>query len=381
MLTRLQMPAGKAIALAAMPTALLMGMGLTPQFAQADPRPEDRFAPGPCVTRSDELVEDEDPQTVKPGATPKPLRTPAEPEPTAAATASAPEQTPAGPGDGPAAKEPGGGPAAEQIPPTAGSTDPLDPLGLGDAIGDLLGPGGQQDPAATPSASAAPKPSASASEAAGAARDEVKKAAGAVQGAAKDRTHAAQRAVPAPSAAASAPDAAEGPGEDLSGKEPFPCPTYDAEAVTGAEHETTSSLLPNEPWVLESTKLSLHGFDYQGIVAVRTYNGQVKDVLKFTASGVDIGDLHQLLEGPGGTTLHVEARKGSTSTIRNGTVTMYTEELKGNLFGLVPVIFSPTSPPLLNLTEVSFTEVTVRQAGQFGGTLHVPGMRSYGTHA
>ncbi|MER7666117.1 hypothetical protein, partial [Streptomyces sp. NPDC096193] len=28
-----------------------------------------------------------------------------------------------------------------------------------------------------------------------------------------------------------------------------------------------------------------------------------------------------------------------------GTVTMYTEELKGNLFGLIPITFSPTTPP------------------------------------
>jgi len=34
--TRFQMPAGKAIAIAAMPTAVLMGMGFTPTLAQAD---------------------------------------------------------------------------------------------------------------------------------------------------------------------------------------------------------------------------------------------------------------------------------------------------------------------------------------------------------
>src|SRR5688500_18631725 len=38
LLTRLQMPAGKAIAIASMPTAILMGMGLTP-LARADDKP------------------------------------------------------------------------------------------------------------------------------------------------------------------------------------------------------------------------------------------------------------------------------------------------------------------------------------------------------
>ena len=59
-LGRLQMPAGKAIALAAMPTAVLMGMGFTPQLAQADPQPKDRFRPGPCVTRPDEPSPEEE---------------------------------------------------------------------------------------------------------------------------------------------------------------------------------------------------------------------------------------------------------------------------------------------------------------------------------
>jgi len=102
-------------------------------------------------------------------------------------------------------------------------------------------------------------------------------------------------------------------------------------------------------------------------------------VLKFTASSVDIKDLHQLTEGPNGTTGHVQARKGSTSTIRNGTVTMYTEELKGNLFGLIPITFSPQTPPPVNVPFAFFTNVKVTQAGQFGGTLTVPGLHNYFT--
>ena len=36
-----------------MPTAVLMGMGLTPHLAQADEQPSGSVQPGPCVTRSD----------------------------------------------------------------------------------------------------------------------------------------------------------------------------------------------------------------------------------------------------------------------------------------------------------------------------------------
>lgn len=108
---------------------------------------------------------------------------------------------------------------------------------------------------------------------------------------------------------------------------------------------------------------------------VKTYSGTIKDVLKFTATGVDIGDLHQIVDGPNGTKTHVTARSGSTSTIRNGTVTMYTESLSGNLLGAVPITFTPKFPPPLTVPVLFFTNVTVIQAGQFGGDLTVPGMK------
>ena len=81
------------------------------------------------------------------------------------------------------------------------------------------------------------------------------------------------------------------------------------------------------------------------------------------------------MQGPDGKTSHVQAAEGSTSTIEDGQVTMYTEELKGNLFGLIPITFSPDSPPPLNVPEAYFTDVTVRQAAQFGGTLTIPGLQ------
>jgi hypothetical protein len=55
---------------------------------------------------------------------------------------------------------------------------------------------------------------------------------------------------------------------------------------------------------------------------------------------------------------------------------MYTEKLKGNLFGIIPVTFSPETPPPLDVPFAIFTDVEVTQAGQFGGTLTVPGLRN-----
>ncbi|MRT44896.1 hypothetical protein FGX00_03455, partial [Xylella fastidiosa subsp. multiplex] len=59
--------------------------------------------------------------------------------------------------------------------------------------------------------------------------------------------------------------------------------------------------------------------------------------------------------------------------------TMYTESISGNLFGLIPITFTPGFPPPLNIPLIYFTNVKVVQAAQFGGTLHVPGMHVYTT--
>jgi hypothetical protein len=112
---------------------------------------------------------------------------------------------------------------------------------------------------------------------------------------------------------------------------------------------------------------------------VKTASGKVKKVLKYVISGgTDIGDLHQTVDDKqSGKTYHVQAASGSTSTIRDGDTVMYTESISGNLFGLIPITFTPDNPPPLNIPLIYFTNVKVVQAGQFGGTLTVPGLRSY----
>jgi hypothetical protein len=133
--------------------------------------------------------------------------------------------------------------------------------------------------------------------------------------------------------------------------------------------------------VLEASSLLLKGADYQGIVKVKTANGTVKEVLKYVVSdGTDIGDLHQTVDDKdAGVKYHVQAGKGTTSTITDGKTVMYTESISGNLLGLIPVTFDPKHPPPLNIPLIYFTKVKVVQAAQFGGTLTVPGMRQFNT--
>ncbi|MFD9970386.1 hypothetical protein ACFWZR_25035 [Streptomyces sp. NPDC059017] len=404
LLTKLQIPAGKAMALAAMPTAVFVGMGLTPKLALADDKQDIPFAPGPCVTRSDEPSESASPsasESEKPSdeETDKP-----EPSP----SGSAEEQTgEPKPGGSPSASEPGradenpseqADPSPTPTPSESETRNPLDPLGVGDAIKDLLD-GPDEEPEAAPAASESAEP---AEEQSKPAEDTASKSTEPVKDAVSDVTDEADETDEVADKTKEAiKEAAEKAGaeveelddkvkgldpvkdedipEGADGKPRFPCPTADPEALANAKAEPGIPALPDEPWVLESSRLTLTGLDYKGIVEVRTGSGKIKKVLKFTASGVDIKDLHQLVEGPNGTTAHVEAQRGSTSTIRNGTVTMYTEELKGNLFGIIPVTFSPKTPPPLNVPFAMFTDVKVTQAGQFGGTLSVPGLHNYFT--
>lgn len=386
LLNRIQVPAGKAMALAAMPTAVLVGMGLTPRLALADEK-DIPFAPGPCVTRSDEPAAEE---TTKPAETP---------EPTASASATekpAPEateekETPA-PGATPSADESAKAvteqrPAAQQAPaptPTpTNSVNPLDPLGLGDKLKDLF-----DGPDATPTSTPSPTATTEAPEPTTAPTTAPTKA--------PETGTAPKTQTPADKAKDAIKDAADKAGakveelpEDAKGldvkkdedipegaKPRFPCPEPDPEALAAADLEPGIPLLPDEPWKLESSLLTLKGLKYHGIVEVKTGSGKIKKVLKFTASEVDIKDLHQLTVHSQGRTGHVRSDKGSTSTIRSGTVTMYTEQLKGNLFGLIPITFNPQTPPPLDVPFAFFSDVEVIQAGQFGGTLKVPGLRN-----
>ncbi|MFC8078460.1 hypothetical protein ACFUN8_23320 [Streptomyces sp. NPDC057307] len=408
LLTKLQIPAGKAFALAAMPTAVFVGMGLTPRLALAEDAKDIPFAPGPCVTRSDEPPEE--------SASPSPSEKPSEEESGEPSEGPSGDSTgrpepPAGddgddgpepsPGETPPASD-AGKPAAPKEPAPepseSESRDPLDPLGLGDALGDLLGVPDKDKETDEPVDPESDKPESDKPESdkpADPKPDEPKPDepesdepdADKPGSDTSDRTEDAIRdaADKAGAEVEELDDDAKGLDarkdddipEGADGKPRFPCPEADPEALAAAELEPGIPLLPDDPWKLESTMLTLRGLDYHGIVEVKTGSGKIKKALKFTASEVDIKDLHQKVVYPEGRTAHVASRADSTSTIRDGQVTMYTEELKGNLFGLIPITFSPETPPPLNVPFAFFTDVEVLQAGQFGGTLTVPGLRNY----
>ncbi|MCX4569247.1 hypothetical protein OOK48_23200 [Streptomyces viridodiastaticus] len=406
--TRFHMPAGKAIAIAAMPTAVLMGMGFTPTLAQADDQPSSRNLTADefkeCLEAIEKAEEGDASASPTPSATASESASEDAEEPSADPTGSAPAQeapdadedadkgSDSSPDSGsddeaeptPTPSATAGGQAADTEPaPSPSQTDKNLLEQIGDAIEDVFTPGEKAEETPSPSPSASASSSAPAEEtdekaeeapqkpAEKAAEDVLEQTGDAVQDATEQAEEAVEEETQEPEATAS-PSPSESSGIDLE----------DCPVATDAEGGVDNNVpLPDDPWFLNASSLLLKGADYKGIVEVRTANGTKKKVLKYVISdGTDIGDLHQTVKDPQtGKTYHVQAAKGSTSTIRDGDTVMYTESISGNLLGLIPVTFDPENPPPLNIPLIYFTKVTVQQAGQFGGTLHVPGLHQYVT--
>ncbi|MFE2518724.1 hypothetical protein [Streptomyces mirabilis] len=404
--TRFHVPAGKAVAIAAMPTAVLMGMGFTPTLAQADDH-----SPAKSLTADEyqKCVEAVDGKDTSASPTPSASASSSssasasasadKPEPTpSASTSSSPDKTSSSdsgsddkagstPSASKSAQSSGGG-STSAATPSASASSGGDLLGtIGDAITGILTGGSDS----TASATASPTPSASAPASASATKDTgdkttsdtlkdtTGKVADTVKNTVKDTTDTATKAAEdTTKAVKDATDAVTSPSPSASSTtDAANCPVA-TDAEGGVDNPVT---LPDDPWYLNASSLLLKGADYQGIVKVKTANGTVKKVLKYVISdGTDIGDLHQTVnDKQSGKTYHVQAGSGTTSTIRDGKTVMYTESISGNLLGLIPITFSPDNPPPLNIPLIYFTKVKVVQAGQFGGTLTVPGMHQYVT--
>ncbi|WP_405543429.1 hypothetical protein [Streptomyces phaeochromogenes] len=400
--TRLHVPAGKAIAIASMPTAILMGMGFTPTLARAEDKPSaknltiDEYKD--CVDaleeETEEAKDDASPTPSPSASTSAPADDEKEPsasDPSGSDTPGSGSSSDSGSDDKPEptpsaseSKAPAENTEPTPTPSASESKNPLDPLGLGEAIKDIFTPDEEETatPTPTPSAStpAAEKPADTSTDK---TEDPVKDTVDKAEDTVKDVTDAAT------DAAEDTADKAEEAADDATAS-PTPSPSAssttdpdDCPAATDDEGGVEQGIpaLADDPWQLEASSLLLKGADYQGIVKVKTASGKVKEVLKYVISdGTDIGDLHQTVtDKQAGKTYHVQAGKGTTSTIREGKTVMYTESISGNLLGLIPITFDPEHPPPLNIPLIYFTKVKVIQAAQFGGTLTVPGMHQFTT--
>ncbi|MFJ3776643.1 hypothetical protein ACIPX0_33610 [Streptomyces sp. NPDC090075] len=422
--TRFHMPAGKAIATVAMPTAVLMGMGFTSTLALADSN-------NTSSPTSKSLTADEYKDCVSALESSSPSASAsasddATDSATPSATASDDKKDSTSSSDTSSSSDSGSDDAATPTPSasksssTSGSSDSSGSSGssdsgstaspspsasessssggglldsIGDAISGILSGGTTTSTSSSSTAteSATPSPSATSdssssdsssskdSSTSDKAKDTVSEAAKTVTDTVKDTTDTATKAADdaTKAAADAATDTASPSASASASSSADDCPVA-TDDESGVDNKVP---VADDPWYLSASSLLLKSADYQGVVEVKTASGEKKKVLKYVISGgTDIGDLHQTVKDSlSGKTYHVQAASGSTSTIRDGDTVMYTESISGNLFGLIPITFDPDNPPPLNIPLIYFTNVKVVQAGQFGGTLHVPGMHVYTT--
>jgi len=205
-----------------------------------------------------------------------------------------------------------------------------------DGVGDLLGIGDDEEEATpSPSASASPSPSASASASAD------------------------------PSTPATAPSGkpeesgTPTPGTSAGSASPSPTPSLPDVPCLGARvfKEASADDVPQvslNGGVLETASLTMYDSTYDGVVDLPTANGTLQ-ALKFSMTKAVNKPFKLTIPEPNDHTTLIE----SDELVTEGNVRFYTPKFKGNLFGVIPVTFTPESPPPLTLPVLWFTDVKI----------------------
>ncbi|MFD5430842.1 hypothetical protein ACFWJ4_01490 [Kitasatospora sp. NPDC127067] len=426
---------GRALAMAAVPTALLMAAAYTPNPAVAESAAGKPCGTAPATVPDVAPIETPVPKSELPEPPPGPSTAPSQ-APTTAPPAgpstdpgsvptqvptTAPAQQPTSPVKPPAATaQPsvaGSAVAGSADTGTAVRTGLIDDLVGG--ISHLLNPNAAPSPtpATTPAATTPAAPTAPTAPAPGTgtpaqpaqpqARAAAPQAAPPATRPADDEPSPTATPTAAPSGKATgrpkpSADASATPSAGASGS-PSATPTENPNCDVDARSLTAGApapghVVPEQNWTLKTSRLALHGAAFHGVYDVKTPTGS-KRVLKFVVDSVDIDNLDMsTLEG-NGVTFHVQGAPGSTSTMRKGPVTMYVERLSGHLskvlglpilIDLGEITLTPDTLPrwLYDLIgaipiplDLELTGVTAKQAGQFGGTLRIPGMRMFNDDA
>ena len=364
-LTRLRLPFGKALALTALPTALILGSQRLPA---ADPsetvaHSASDEAPGGPGTHGVDCARPD-------GASAAASRPPAGPTPSAAPSTPTthPSGEPVKPPE-PAADESAVLPRTPTATPTPSPSATSLITGLADILGaPLHHDADRQGPASGPS----PAPSSATAVPKATAPSDPRSPSSDASSALSHRT-----AEPSPP-----PESSHGTARA--------CDISDLKAP----EDTTAGRFAAEPWNMKGSHLDLHDVVFHGVVTVDTAAGP-KRVLKFTAAAVRIRDLKMAV--PVGPQIqHIDGAPRSTSTLGGDDITMYVESLTGTLSSVESI---PT-PPLLRLRltpdtvpewlydtigklgpklQLGLDDADIDQAGQTGGKLVVPGIHGYGT--
>ncbi|MEU7901452.1 DUF6114 domain-containing protein [Actinoplanes sp. NPDC049118] len=108
---------------------------------------------------------------------------------------------------------------------------------------------------------------------------------------------------------------------------------------------------------LETASLTMYDSTYDGVTQLSTAEGTVA-ALKFSMTKAVNKPFRLTVPEAGGRTTQIDSKELSTE----GNVRFYTPSFKGKLFGVIPVTFTPESPPPLTLPVLWFTDVEIKLA-------------------
>ncbi len=200
-----------------------------------------------------------------------------------------------------------------------------------DGVGNLLGIGDEES--STPSAS----PSASTSE----APAEPSAAATTTAPAGDDASPSTAATTPSKAASSAASD------EDI-----IPCLGARQKGLVADDDGIPRSAL--KPGIMKVGSLTMIGASYKGVADVPTANGVIKS-LQFNMDEAINKPFSLTIAEPGGGTTTIKSSELRTKT----NVRFYTPKFTGNLFGVIPVTFTPEQPPPLTPPLLWFTDVTI----------------------
>jgi hypothetical protein len=113
-------------------------------------------------------------------------------------------------------------------------------------------------------------------------------------------------------------------------------------------------LVGARPGVLKTKSLTMYDSTYDGVVTLRSASGPV-EALKFSMRRAVNKPFSLTIPEAGGRHTVITSNELATE----GDVRFYTPKFAGKLFGLIPVTFTPESPPPLTLPVLWFTHVTI----------------------
>ena len=264
-----------------------------------------------------------------------------------AAAVPAPRKSAAGPGKSAAPATP----ASKSSPARADEPEEDDPgktgnpvvdgwNGLVGGVGELLGAGAEET--AAPSASASPSVSPS---------EPSPTATSAPASAAPSAPAPAPSGKPSASPSGSSSPASASPSASLSD---IPCLGPRVFKEAGPDDVPTVSLGGG---TLETKRLTMYNSTYDGVVDLPTAEGAVR-ALKFSMDKAVNKPFKLTIPEQGGATTLIQSDELTT----DGNVRFYTPSFRGKLFGVIPVTFTPESPPPLTLPVLWFTDVTINLA-------------------